>query len=141
MKSALARSLLTHGRTDCNDRLAAFAARQPLIFIQFSPLFARLPAWSISLHTPPSGRRTSNHRHQSVTGGAEGGGGRGRSFCGYLHRLIGRSDQDMTTVRNLAASERGGIDRRHAVAAADNEGSDRRGETRGKSDKFRLDPR
>ena len=30
----------------------------------------------------------------------------------------------MTTVRNLAASERGGIDRRHAVAA-DNEGSDR----------------
>ena len=30
----------------------------------------------------------------------------------------------MTTVRNLAASERGGIDRRHAVAAADNEGSD-----------------
>ena len=29
----------------------------------------------------------------------------------------------MTTVRNLAASERGGIDRRHAVAA-DNEGSD-----------------
>ena len=33
------------------------------------------------------------------------------------------------------AGERGGIDRRHAVAA-DNEGSDR-----GKSDKFRLDPK
>ena len=74
-----ARPLVTHGRTDCSDRLAAFAARQPLIFIQFSPLVARPHGPFLSVLLPTSlarsDRRASNHRHQSVTGGAQGGGG------------------------------------------------------------------
>ena len=104
MKSAL----ITHSLTDCNDRLAAFAGRQLLIFIQFSPLFGPF------LSSDGTAASASNHSHQSVTGGRGGGGDRFAATT-WLHRL--RSGQDLTTVRNLASivvmrlpdKERGGL--------------------------------
>ena len=148
MKSVLARSFLTDGR-GCNDRLAAFAARQPLIFIQFSPLLARPPAWSISLRRPPSGRRASNHRHQSVTGGAEAGEGGGEGAI--VLRLPASTYWEKRRPRYDDSSESGGERasegesivvmrwRRTMRGPIGRSVERRRGETRGKSDKFRLD--
>ena len=120
MKSALAlgRSLLTDGRgRGCNDRLAAFAARQPLIFIQFSPLLARPPARMVHFSSRTAAPQITVIR-VSLAAPKPGEEGEGAIVLRlpastYWEK---RRPRDMTTVRNLAVSERGGIDRRHAVA-------------------------